>query len=97
LSNAIKYTEHGYVSLRLFAQAEGSIALEVSDTGIGMEEGFITRLFTPFAREDRGGRAINGAGLGLALTLRYAELNDARISVRTRVGEGTTFTVSFSS
>ena len=97
LNNAIKFTEHGSVNLRLFTQEEGSIALEVSDTGIGMDEAFVSRLFKPFARENRGGKAVTGAGLGLALTQRYAELNNAQISVKTRLGEGSSFLVSFSS
>ena len=97
LNNAIKFTEHGSVNLRLFTQAEGSIAIEVSDTGIGMDEAFVSRLFKPFARENRGGKAVTGAGLGLALTQRYAELNNAQISVKTRLGEGSSFLVSFSS
>ena len=97
LNNAIKFTDHGYINLRLFTQTEGSIAIEVSDTGIGMDEAFVSRLFKPFARENRAGRGIIGAGLGLALTKRYAELNKARISVKTRLGEGTTFLVTFSS
>jgi PAS domain S-box-containing protein len=97
LNNAIKFTEHGCVNLRLFTQAEGSIAIEVSDTGIGMDEAFVSRLFKPFARENRSGSAASGAGLGLALTQRYAQLNNAQISVKTRLGEGTTFLVTFSS
>jgi PAS domain S-box-containing protein len=55
LNNAIKFTDRGRVGVRLFRGAGGGLALEVSDTGIGMREEFVSRLFTPFSREQRKG------------------------------------------
>ena len=95
LNNAIKFTDRGGIRVRLFRGAEGGLALEVSDTGIGMEEKFVSRLFDPFSREQRKG-GTEGAGLGLAVTKRYLELNDASISVQTRENEGSTFLVRLS-
>jgi PAS domain S-box-containing protein len=95
LNNAIKFTDRGRIRVRLFRSAEGGLALEVSDTGIGMEEKFVSRLFDPFSREQRKG-GTEGAGLGLAVTKRYLELNGASISVQTRENEGSTFLVRLS-
>lgn len=95
LNNAIKFTDRGRIRVRLFRSAEGGLALEVSDTGIGMQEKFVSRLFDPFSREQRKS-GINGAGLGLAVTKRYLELNGASISVQTRKDAGSTFLVRLS-
>jgi PAS domain S-box-containing protein len=95
LNNAIKFTDRGRVGVRLFRGAGGGLALEVSDTGIGMREEFVSRLFTPFSREQRKGGA-DGAGLGLAVTKRYLELNGASISVQTHKDAGSTFLVLLS-
>jgi PAS domain S-box-containing protein len=96
LNNAVKFTERGKIGVRLFKDAKGGLALEVSDTGIGMDANFVSRLFEPFSREQRKG-ATHGAGLGLAVTKRYLELNGASISVETRENEGSTFLVHLSS
>jgi PAS domain S-box-containing protein len=95
LSNAIKFTERGRVGVRLFRDTGGGLALEVSDSGIGMDEKFVSRLFDPFSREQRKS-GIDGAGLGLAVTKRYLELNGASISVQTRKDAGSTFLVRLS-
>jgi PAS domain S-box-containing protein len=95
LNNAIKFTDRGGIRVRLFRGAEGGLALEVSDTGIGMQEKFVSRLFDPFSREQRKG-GTEGAGLGLAVTKRYLELNGASISAQTRENEGSTFLVRLS-
>jgi len=95
LSNAIKFTERGRVGVRLFRDTGGGLAVKVSDTGIGMDEKFVSRLFDPFSREQRKS-GIDGAGLGLAVTKRYLELNGASISVQTRKDAGSTFLVRLS-
>jgi PAS domain S-box-containing protein len=95
LNNAIKFTDRGGIRVRLFRGAEGGLVLEVSDTGIGMQEKFVSRLFDPFSREQRKG-GTEGAGLGLAVTKRYLELNGASISVQTHENEGSTFLVRLS-
>lgn len=96
LSNAIKFTERGRVGVRLYSDADGGLALEVSDTGVGMDPKFVSQLFDPFSREQRKNGSPEGAGLGLAVAKRYLELNGASISVQTRKDEGTTFLVRLS-
>jgi len=96
LLNAIKFTETGYVSARLFRTLAGKLKLEISDSGIGMGRAYLTRAFDPFSQEDSGtARRFEGVGLGLALTRRCAELNGASIEVRSRKGCGTTVSIQF--
>jgi PAS domain S-box-containing protein len=99
LSNAIKFTPAGRVELRIGLDAcvENRICLgiDVEDTGIGLTEDSITRLFQPFAQADASmSRRFGGTGLGLALCKRLAELMDGDIGVTSREGVGTTFHVS---
>ena len=99
LSNAGKFTKTGG-SVRLLASqklpdAQSSILhLEVSDTGIGMSEDFLGRLFEPYTQEQSadGGRAA-GSGLGMAICKSMLELQGGTISVKSRQGFGTTFFV----
>jgi signal transduction histidine kinase len=81
LENAIKFTEHGNATVRLYRDASDELCLNVADTGIGIEAAFQSHLLEPFSQEDCGmSRRFEGAGLGLALTLRYLELNGASLS-----------------
>jgi PAS domain S-box-containing protein len=96
LENAIKFTEHGSATVRLHRDESGGICLNVTDTGIGIDAAFQAHLLEPFSQEDYGmARRFEGAGLGLALTRRYLELNGARLSVRSEKGAGSTFTIHF--
>ena len=98
LQNAIKFTESGRVSIRLYHDAAGQLCIDVSDTGIGMEPEYLPRLFEAFSQERTGyTRKFEGSGLGLALARKYLELNGARLSVESAPGRGTTFTIHFSS
>jgi len=97
LDNAIKFTDRGAVTLRLYRATDGTLCLGLHDTGIGIGQEFLPRLFTPFSQEQSGNtRRFEGTGLGLTLVRKYLELNGARISVESEQGKGTTFTVSFS-
>ena len=97
LDNAIKFTGRGSVTCRLYRESDGTLCLEIRDTGIGISEVYLPHLFEPFSQERSGlARQFQGSGLGLALTRRYLELNGARISVKTEQGQGTTFTIQFS-
>ena len=100
LSNAIKYTEPGgSVSVDLYEQAskkDGCVQLlyRVADTGIGMSEEFMQRMYQPFSRQtDSRVNSIQGTGLGLAITLRMVGLMGGTIDCQSKEGEGTTFTV----
>ncbi|HSH52324.1 MAG TPA: ATP-binding protein, partial [Bacteroidales bacterium] len=68
------------------------------DTGIGMSEDYLSRLFTPFSQEETGySRRYEGTGLGLALVNNYCKLNDAEITVKSKKNEGSTFTIRLKS
>ena len=92
-SNAVKFTDHGSVTLRVFREAE-SVRIDVIDTGRGMSEAFVPRLFEAFRQESTGeSRSHEGSGLGLTITHRLVGEMGGAISVESAVGEGTTFTV----
>ncbi len=96
LGNAIKYTQTGNIEVRILEENPGKISVEVKDTGIGMSQEYLKKLFTPFSQEDMGyKREFEGNGLGLALVKKYVELNDAEILVKSEKNNGTTFKVIF--
>ncbi len=97
VGNAIKFTDAGGVTVSVGATAE-AVRLDVADTGAGIEEAFLPELFEEFKQESSGeGRSHEGTGLGLTITRRLVELMGGTISVASRKGEGSTFTVLFPS
>lgn len=97
VSNGIKYTEEGGISVHLgvYAEDETSVTLrvEVADTGVGIRDEDIPKLFTLFERLHRSGAPRTpGTGLGLAICQRLVESMEGEISVQSVVGEGSTFT-----
>ncbi|HVA41215.1 MAG TPA: PAS domain S-box protein, partial [Candidatus Binataceae bacterium] len=96
LDNAIKFTDGGEIVLGLDRDGAGTLKLEVRDTGIGIDDDYLPRLFEPFSQEQTGhSRRFEGAGLGLAFARKCVELGGARISAASRKGEGSTFTIAF--
>ena len=96
LGNAVKYTPEGYVDVTLFEKDEHNICVEIRDSGIGMSQEYMEKLFTPFSQEDAGHkRKFEGNGLGLALVKKYVELNNAEIAVDSVKDKGSVFTVTF--
>jgi signal transduction histidine kinase len=94
LSNAVKFTERGRVTLAV-ALAPERVELTVSDTGVGIPGAQLGAIFEPFRQAASAGSfAHGGTGLGLAIVARLAELIDARISVKSELGQGSDFTVS---
>ncbi|MBV9921097.1 MAG: GAF domain-containing protein, partial [Pseudonocardia sp.] len=93
LSNAVKFTLDGAVGVRL-RPAGRAVRLEVTDTGIGIPAEETGRLFERF-HQVRGarGRSAEGSGIGLALVRDLVGLHGGTVTVRSRPGEGTTFTV----
>lgn len=91
LMNAIKFTEAGEVCLTA-AYNNGLLTVEVRDTGIGMDEETLSRIFNPF---ERAAQRINseGFGLGLSITKGLIELLDGEISVESSIGKGSMFRV----
>ena len=95
IDNAIKYTKQGSIIIELFESGD-EISASVSDTGIGISEEYLPRLFDPFSQEEQGyARRFEGTGLGLSLVKKYCDLNNARIKVDSIKGKGTTFTIVF--
>ncbi|WDT75161.1 MAG: ATP-binding protein [Candidatus Manganitrophus sp.] len=96
ISNAIKFTDHGSVTVRLSDRsAEQRAVIEVTDTGIGIDEGDLPRLFEPFYQADPSDtRSHEGSGLGLSIVKRFTELLGGTVRVASTLGVGTTFTLS---
>ena len=93
VGNALKFTEAGYVQIHPVA-AGPSLRVEIEDTGIGMNEQEIGRLFVPFRQVDGSiTRRFGGTGLGLALSQQFMGLMGGNISVSSQKGRGSTFAV----
>jgi signal transduction histidine kinase len=96
VDNAVKFTKQGEISTRLCRDAEGSFSFEVRDTGVGIDSDYLGHLYQPFTQEEQGyTRRFEGSGIGLALTMKYLELNGARLSVQSEKGKGSVFTIHF--
>jgi PAS domain S-box-containing protein len=93
LSNAIRYTDHGTVTLRCVT-APATVDIEVRDTGIGIAADQIERVFDEFYQIDHSSERPDGLGLGLSIVARYSNLLRCPVKVRSAVGVGTTFTVT---
>lgn len=97
IDNAIKYTPSGSISVLVYRNDNNLLSVEVNDSGIGISEEFIKDLFIPFRQEEGGyTRRFEGNGLGLALVKNYCDLNYANVTVESKKGKGTKFTISFS-
>ena len=99
LTNGIKYTQSGYVKLRIdyepVDEENINLLLEVSDTGSGIKKEDMEHLFDDFRRvNEKKNRNIEGTGLGLSIVKSYVGLMHGTISVQSEVGTGSTFTVS---
>ena len=99
ISNAMKFTETGSITLRLNAWSEEpgghAVLIEVADTGPGLTADQMARLFTPFDQTIDGVSALHGGtGLGLAISRQLAELMDGRLTVRSQPGAGAQFTLA---
>jgi signal transduction histidine kinase len=97
LSNAAKFTRDGTVTLtvqRRKSQAGDWIEIQVQDTGIGIGEADIGRLFQNFSQADRSTSSkYGGTGLGLALSQKLCALMGGGISVKSEVSQGSSFTI----
>jgi len=93
LSNAIKFTSTGLVTIEVRPQGE-EILFSISDTGIGMSEEQMSRLFQPFEQADTSTtRTYGGTGLGLYISMDLARLMGGSINVESTLGKGSTFTL----
>jgi len=93
INNAIKFTEQGYVRVKSLRK-DNTVEITVSDTGIGIEEEEMQKLFKPFQQVDTGTtRKHEGTGLGLSICKKLVELHGGTISVTSTPGKGSIFTV----
>ncbi len=94
--NAVKFTERGSVTIKVTKQnsddEKANILFEVIDTGIGIAQDQINKLFTSFTQASSDTtRKYGGTGLGLTISKRLVEMQEGNIGVRSTMGEGTTF------
>ena len=95
-TNAVKFTSHGKVTLRAYAESETAqdvlVRLEVEDTGIGIPPEVLPRLFSAFVQADGSStRQYGGTGLGLAISKSLAEMMGGEVGVRSAPGAGSCF------
>ncbi|HEY9841406.1 MAG TPA: ATP-binding protein, partial [Candidatus Obscuribacterales bacterium] len=99
IGNAVKFTAKGYIKLSASVARQTpqnvDLLLEVQDTGIGIAEESLQRIFEAFVQQDgQRTKKFGGTGLGLAITRRLTEMMGGRIEVQSQVGEGTLFVLT---
>ena len=93
LSNAAKFTEQGRITLRIQSD-DDTVRIAVEDTGIGIDERGVKRIFSEFTQaEETTTKRFGGTGLGLALSRRLCRMMGGDIEVDSRAGQGSTFTL----
>src|SRR5438105_4231204 len=94
LTNAIKYTERGGITIvAQLLPDEGVMRIEISDTGVGIDEAAMARLYEPFYRSPLTAAMAEGSGLGLAVVRSLVDLMGGTIRFDSKVGQGTVATV----
>ncbi len=107
IDNAIKYTEKGSITVRLYhgnpsrrsesstiREKNSDVCLDITDTGIGISKKYLGDVFKPYSQEEVGySRGYEGIGLGLTLAKQYLSLHDVPVTVTSKKGVGTTFSI----
>ncbi len=94
LTNAIKYTERGGITIHAeLLRSQGLARIEIADTGVGIDPDELPRLFEPFYRSPQTAAMAEGSGLGLAVVRSLVDLMGGTLRVDSRVGHGTSVTV----
>lgn len=102
LGNAVKFTPSGQIRVSVNVEADDELEcdvplrlwMEVEDTGVGIAESELPRLFQPFVQTESGRNAQQGTGLGLAISRKFVQLMGGDLTVCSKAGLGTTFTFS---
>jgi signal transduction histidine kinase len=98
VGNAVKYTQRGEIRVELQKAAGGQATIRVRDTGVGIAGHHLQQIFEPFWQVDANQRPRDGGtGLGLSVVRRLVKLLGGQVSVESRLGEGSTFTVTLPS
>ncbi|SEA69590.1 hybrid sensor histidine kinase/response regulator [Rubrimonas cliftonensis] len=93
--NAVKFTTRGHIAINVAGEAEGRVRIDVEDTGPGIAPDQLPLVFEAFRQaDDSSTRNHDGAGLGLAITRRLAELMEGEVVAASTPGRGSTFTAS---
>jgi signal transduction histidine kinase len=95
IGNALKFTDEGKVIIKVL-QSKDFIDISVEDTGVGIKEKDLNKLFKPFSRIVEAEKFKEGTGLGLHVSKKLAKLLEGDISVESKYGKGSTFTLSLS-
>ncbi|GAB7388549.1 HAMP domain-containing sensor histidine kinase [Bacillaceae bacterium] len=96
LDNAIRYTEHGKISIKMWREEQNWVMIQIEDTGIGIPEHEIPFIFERFYRVEKSrSREYGGTGLGLAIVKQLVEWQGGEIRVFSEVGKGTRFQILF--
>lgn len=93
IGNALLYSPHNFTIWLNITESEKSIIIEVKDCGLGISENDLPKIFNSFYRGSNA-EGIKGMGLGLSIARRAAEAMNAKIEVRSKPGEGSTFTIT---
>ncbi len=91
LANAVKFTDHGSVSLEVSTPSESTVVFKVKDTGVGIAPEDLAEIFDEFVQLPRDGAKPEGTGLGLAISRRLAMILGGTLTASSVVGEGSTF------
>lgn len=97
LSNAVRYTNEGFIKLECLSHANSHWSIMITDTGIGIPQEDLTHIFEPFTRASSNTyyRDEQSTGLGLAIVARLIKLLQGEIKVVSQLGVGSTFTITF--
>ncbi|MDM8566762.1 ATP-binding protein [Candidatus Halobeggiatoa sp. HSG11] len=92
LGNAIKFTEKGKITFKIEAMLNETIRFQIEDSGIGIADTYITKIFLPFQQiETNNPNQIQGTGLGLSISKKLVEMMDGELHVKSELGKGATF------
>lgn len=91
LSNAARFTDRGGITIEARQQSDDSVLVSVADTGSGIAQKDLERVFEPYQHEDSGGRHGEGTGLGLTISKEIVELHGGKMWVESQLGSGSVF------
>ena len=95
LSNAAKFTKNGIITLQIKPEKNDNLRFDVIDTGIGMNEKQIGKVFEEFTQaESSTSKDYGGTGLGLPISKQMTEMMGGKIEVKSKEGKGTTFSIT---
>jgi two-component system, sensor histidine kinase and response regulator len=95
LGNAVKFTEKGYVELKVYPVEGGNIQFDMIDSGIGIDADRLESIFDPFTQADATmSRRFGGTGLGTTISKQLVELMGGRITATSQIGQGSCFSVT---